>query len=98
MEESLHQEYLEQSALEADELVQFPCEEAAQKPVYFLKCTHFWPEFCETASFPYCVNHVCDYQKPLDAKTQEQADLSADLPAACACLAQCKTRSDIDCV
>lgn len=77
MEEPLHQIYLEQSAREADELVQFPCEEKEQKAVYFLKCTHFWPEFRENESFPYCVNHVCDYQKPIDADTQEQADLLA---------------------
>ena len=77
MEQKLHAQYLEQSALEADELVQFPCEEAAQRPVYFLKCTYCWPEFRETASFPYCVTHLCDYQQPIDAQTQEQADQMA---------------------
>ena len=71
---SLHEEYMQQSAIEADEMVQFPCEHDQQKPVYYLKCTHFWSEFAQTAAFPYCINHVCDYQQEIPAESQEQAD------------------------
>ena len=77
MKKSMHEIYVEQSTLEADDLVQFPCEEENQTPVYYLKCTHFWPEFKETATFPYCVNHVCDWQEQIEVSTQEEADKAA---------------------
>lgn len=78
MKKPIHEIYVEQSAQEADEMVQFPCEAEHQAPVYYLKCTYFWPEFKQTPQFPYCENHVCDWQQPIQATTQEEADRIAD--------------------
>ena len=91
---SLHEQYLLQSALEADEMVHFPCEEKTVEPVYYLKCTHAWSVFNETPQFPYCVNHVCGYMRRIDAGTQAEADrAAAEANAAGFVCPECGTKS-----
>lgn len=96
MKKTLHEIYLERSAEEAEDLVHFPCEEEEQAPVYYLKCTHFWPEFKKNAAFPYCVNHICDWQERIDAATQEEADrMAAEANAAGFVCPKCGARSKL---
>lgn len=43
-------------------------------PTYLAKCSYFWPEFFDKGAFVYSEVRFCEFQRELEADTQEAAE------------------------